>query len=114
MYDSVLRASNPASRFRKSVAKKHRIKVSLAHQVHKQIRPDSQDLGARVFSTPASITYLVKTIERLETAVAATRARANAWAVGDIAAFRSLIESEQTRAYLAALSGPFMTEHNLR
>jgi hypothetical protein len=100
--------------FINAMARKHRIKVSLDHQIHKQIRPDLQDLGARVFSTPASITYLVKTMERLETDVADTRARANAWAVGDIAALRSLIETEQTQAYLAALSGPFMTEHNLR
>jgi hypothetical protein len=100
--------------FIEAMARKHRIKVSLAHQVRKQIRPDSPLIGARVFSTPESIAYLTKTIERLETDVAATRARANAWAVGDVAALRSLVEFEQTQAYLAALSGPFMTEHNLR
>jgi hypothetical protein len=100
--------------FINAMARKHHIKVSIEHQVHKQIRPDMQDVGAQVFAMNASIEYLTKTIERLETDVAATRARANAWAVGDIAALRSLIETEQTQAYLAALSGPFMTEHNLQ
>lgn len=71
------------------------IKVSIEHQVHKQVRPEVQDVGARVFPMAASIEYLTKTIERLETDVAATRARANAWAVGNIAALRSLIETDR-------------------
>lgn len=99
--------------FVRAMARKHRIKISFEHQVRKQIQPGSLDVGARVFATPESIAYLAKTIERLETDVAATRARANAWALGDIAALKSLIEHEQSQAYLAALSGPFMTEHNL-
>lgn len=56
------------------------------------------------------IKYLVETMDRLESDIAQSRARANAWAVGDVEALRTLVETDASYAQSLAYSWPFLTQ----
>lgn len=98
----------------KKLAREHRVPVSDDHQVRLEVMPrGSGDLGTSVYYEPAAVEFLTRTLDRLEQDLTATKARANAWAVGDLRALRSLVEFNQERAYLASLAGPFMAENGI-
>ena len=54
------------------------------------------------------IKYLVETMDRLERDIAQSRARANAWAVGDVEALKTLVETDASYAQSLAYSWPFL------
>jgi uncharacterized protein YbaP (TraB family) len=56
------------------------------------------------------IKYLVETMDRLESDIAQSRTRANAWAVGDVEALKALVESDASYAQSLAYSWPFLSQ----
>lgn len=56
------------------------------------------------------IKYLVETMDRLESDIAQSRTRANAWAVGDVEALKALVESDASYAQALAYSWPFLSQ----
>jgi uncharacterized protein YbaP (TraB family) len=95
------------------IAREHGVPVVTDHQIRHAIRPSATSDFASVYDEPAAIEFLTKTIERLERDIAATKARANAWAVGDVTALSSQLERHQVSAYMASLSGPFIEKNGL-
>lgn len=85
-----------------AVAKQHKLKVT---STAVELELDSPIKAVRDFKkTPLEdVGCFTKTIERLETDMDALRARANAWAKGDIAAIRALDFSEQEASCLNAV-----------
>jgi hypothetical protein len=55
------------------------------------------------------IKYLVETMDRLESDIAQARARASAWAVGDVEVLKSLVETDASYAQSLAYSWPFLS-----
>ncbi|MBL8266296.1 MAG: TraB/GumN family protein [Steroidobacter sp.] len=99
----------------KKIAREHRVRVSDDHQIRLEVMPrGSVDLGTSVYYEPAAIEFLTRTLDRLEKDLTATKARANAWAVGDLRALRGLMEFNQEKAYMASLAGPFMAENGIQ
>lgn len=87
------------------LAHRHRIPVSIAHQVTIPV-PESSH-GARN-QNRIGVDYLIETMDRLETELHTARMHANAWATGDIEALRELAASDQEYAALNAHSWPFL------
>ena len=56
------------------------------------------------------IKYLIETMDRLESDIAQSRARANAWAVGDVDALKALVETDASYAQSLAYSWPFLSQ----
>lgn len=54
--------------------------------------------------------YLVETMDRLATDIAQARTRANAWAVGDVEALQSLVETDTSYAKSLGYSWPFLSQ----
>lgn len=95
------------------VAREHGVRIVTDHQIRHAIRPSATSDVASVYYEPAAIDFLTKTIERLERDISATKARANAWAVGDVTALSNQLERHQVNAYMASLSGPFIEQNGL-
>lgn len=60
------------------------------------------------------VAYLIETMDRLDTDIRESRARANAWATGDIAALTALVEKDASYANSLAYSWPFLTREEVR
>jgi hypothetical protein len=58
--------------------------------------------------------YLAETMDRLSSDMRDARARANAWATGDIAALKSLVESDASYAKSLAYSWPFLSDKEVQ
>lgn len=106
--DSGMSSSSPVWPVIREAAKKHDVKITDV-----KFEPDIVDPGAalREFSASrlADLECFSKTIERIETDLTAMRSRANAWAVGDVAALRKLPATDQRAACEAAIrNAPFM------
>lgn len=93
------------------LARAYNIPVTTDHQVNKVIDAADRD-DAR--SQRVGIEYLVATIDHLETDLRNARTRANAWAVGDIAALKAQADSDSSTADLYASSWPFLRDDELQ
>ncbi len=105
---SGMTSTNPVWPTIVAAAAKHRVKITDVKFEPEIIEPRA---AVREFSASrlADIECFEKTIERIETDLVAMRARANAWAVGDVAALRKLPAIDQRAACEAALrAAPFM------
>ena len=105
---SGLTSTNPVWPAIVAAAARHRVKITDVKFEPEIIEPRA---AIREFSASrlADIDCFEKTVERIETDLAAMRARANAWAVGDVAALRKLPAIDQRAACEAALrAAPFM------
>jgi hypothetical protein len=105
---SGMTSNNPVWPAIVAAAAKHRVKITDVKFEPEIIAPRA---AIREFSASrlADIECFEKTIERIETDLVAMRARANAWAVGDVAALRKLPAIDQRAACEAALrAAPFM------
>lgn len=60
-----------------------------------------------------AINYLAETMARLETDITQARARANAWAVGDMEALKRLVETDASYAQSLAYSWPFLSQEEV-
>jgi hypothetical protein len=58
--------------------------------------------------------YLVETMDRLEADISQSRARANAWAVGDVEALKALVETDASYAQSLAYSWPFLSQEEVQ
>lgn len=94
-----------------TLADAYHVPVTTAHQVNKVIRggfprdAKSQRIG---------VEYLADTIANLEPELRMARARANAWAVGDIDALKQQMDADQNAAHLYASSWPFFQGDELQ
>ncbi|WP_157994471.1 TraB/GumN family protein [Peristeroidobacter agariperforans] len=73
-----------------------------------EMGPVTPDKNSSRRSRENSIKYLVETMDRLETDMTQARARANAWATGDMAVLETLIEADASYAQSLAYSWPFL------
>jgi uncharacterized protein YbaP (TraB family) len=96
------------------VARENGVRITTDHQIRQAVQPSASSDAASVYYEPAAIEFLNRTMERLERDIAATKSRANAWAVGDVNALTSLVERRQAQAYEASLAGPFIAKYGLR
>jgi hypothetical protein len=58
----------------------------------------------------SGVKYLAETMDRLGSDIRDARARANAWATGDIAALKSLVQNDASYAMSLAYSWPFLSD----
>ena len=72
--------------------------------------PVKPDKSSSRRSRENGIKYLIETMDRLETDMTQARARANAWATGDMAALQTLIEADASYAQSLAYSWPFLEQ----
>ena len=95
-------SSSPVNAVINEAAKKHGVKITSV-----TIEPPIGDLRAAVTefkkSRLADLDCFTKTLDRIETDLQAMRARANAWATGDIRAIRALPVNDQRAACEAAI-----------
>jgi uncharacterized protein YbaP (TraB family) len=56
------------------------------------------------------VKYLIETMDRLAIDISQARVRANAWAVGDLEALQSLVETDASYAKSLAYSWPFLSQ----
>jgi uncharacterized protein YbaP (TraB family) len=96
------------------LAQKHRVPISTDHEVNQSIYIDPRRSAISAINAKAGIEYLSTTMTRLESELAAARARANAWAVGDIDSLQIQAQTDETSAYLLAHSWPFLEEREVR
>jgi hypothetical protein len=73
-----------------------------------EMGPVTPDQNSSRRSRENAVRYLVETMDRLETDMAQARARANAWATGDMAALQILVEADASYAQSLAYSWPFL------
>jgi hypothetical protein len=65
-------------------------------------------------SRSEGVAYLIETMDRLDTDIRESRARANAWATGDIETLKALVEKDASYANSLAYSWPFLTREEGR
>lgn len=73
-----------------------------------EMGPVTPDKNSSRRSRENGVKYLVETMDRLETDMTQARARANAWATGDMAALQTLVEADASYAQSLAYSWPFL------
>lgn len=78
-----------------------------------EMGPVAPDKNSSRRSRENGIKYLVETMDRLETDMNQARARANAWATGDMAALQTLVEADASYAQSLAYSWPFLGEEQV-
>jgi hypothetical protein len=84
--------------------KKYKIKVTTPRVVQKISVEKPRAVLKKFASMPlADVECFARSIERLETDLEQMRARANAWAIGDIDALRKLTDSNREQSCVAAL-----------
>jgi hypothetical protein len=91
------------------LAQAYQVPVTNDHQVTKVIAgvPSDEDAQRR------GVAFLVATMNNLENDLRAARARANAWATGDIQALRAQAAADTTTAQLYARSWPYLSDAEL-
>ena len=94
-----------------TLANAYHIPVTTAHQVNKVIRGG---IPRDAKSQRIGVEYLTDTITNLEPELRVARARANAWAVGDIDALKKQMDADQNAAHLYASSWPFFQGDELQ
>lgn len=86
-----------------ATAKRHGVKeVSTSYQV--VIEHPHAAIKAFTQSAPHDITCLIRTLENVEHDMPAIKARANAWATGDLQTLRELPDSERRDACVSAIA----------
>lgn len=93
-----------------TLARNYQIPVTTDHQVNKVI--DGREREA-TRTQQVGVAYLTSTIMNLEMDLQTARARANAWAVGDIDALKKQADADKNAAYLYASSWPFLQDDEL-
>ena len=91
------------------MAKAYHVPVTTSHQVTQVIAGVPVDKDAE----QKGIAFLIATMNSLEADVRTARARANAWAVGDIDALRAQASADTTAAQLYARSWPYLSDEEL-
>lgn len=75
-----------------------------------EMGPVTPNKNSSRLSRQNGVTYLVETMDRLEVDITQARARANAWALGDMEALKTLVEADASYAQSLAYSWPFLTQ----
>jgi uncharacterized protein YbaP (TraB family) len=91
------------------LAQAYQVPVTNDHQVTKVIAGVPTDAGAE----RRGVNFLVETMKNLEDDLRAARARANAWAIGDIDALRAQAAEDTNVARLYASSWPYLSDAEL-
>lgn len=73
-----------------------------------EMGPVTADKGSARRSRENSVRYLVETMDRLEADMTQARARANAWARGDMEQLKTLVDADASYAQSLAYSWPFL------
>jgi len=74
-----------------------------------EIQPNPQEAVSQREARRAGAAFMEQTLDRLETNIAESSRRANAWADGDMTALRKLASSDETYAESFAASWPFLS-----
>jgi uncharacterized protein YbaP (TraB family) len=91
------------------LANAYQVPVTNDHQVTKLIA----GLPADADTERKGVEFLLATMKNLEADLKTARARANAWAVGDIDALRAQAAADTTTAQLYASSWPYLSDADL-
>jgi uncharacterized protein YbaP (TraB family) len=91
------------------LANSYQVPVTNDHQVTKLIAGMPADGDAE----RKGVEFLIATMKNLESDLKTARARANAWAIGDIEALRAQAAADTTTAQLYASSWPYLTDAEL-
>lgn len=91
------------------LAQAYNVPVTNDHQVTKIIANVPTDAEAQ----QRGVAFLIETMKNLEEDLRAARARANAWAIGDIDALRAQAAEDTNIARLYASSWPYLTDAEL-
>jgi uncharacterized protein YbaP (TraB family) len=91
------------------LAQAYNVPVTNDHQVTKVIASMPSDAE----SERRGVAFLVETMKNLEDDLRAARARANAWAIGDIDALRAQAAEDTNVAQLYASSWPYLSDAEL-
>jgi uncharacterized protein YbaP (TraB family) len=91
------------------LANSYQVPVTNDHQVTKLIAGIPADADAE----RKGVEFLIATMKNLERDLKTARARANAWAIGDIEALRAQAAADTTTAQLYASSWPYLTDAEL-
>ncbi|GFE85262.1 TraB/GumN family protein [Steroidobacter agaridevorans] len=78
-----------------------------------EMGPVTPDKNSSRRSRENSVRYLVETMDRLETDMTQARARANAWATGDMAELQTLVDADASYAQSLAYSWPFLGQEQV-
>ncbi len=89
------------------LAEQYRVPIALQEYLTDPVSPSG---GARRSARRAGVRYLERIMERLPADIAESKARANAWAVGNVAALRELAKKNASDAELFAHAWPFLTD----
>lgn len=79
-------------------------------QLQYEMGPVTSDKNSSRRSRENAVKYLVETMDRLETDMTQARARANAWATGEMAVLQTLVEADASYAQSLAYSWPFLAQ----
>jgi hypothetical protein len=91
------------------LAKKHKVPVTVDHQIDDRVYLGPQRLAEVSNDAQRNgVEYLTKTMSRLEADIKAARVRANAWATGDVQVLEAQATEDQSTAYMLAYSWPFL------
>ncbi len=104
---SGLTNSDPAWNEIYRLAKDYRIPVDVSHQLVKAINIDAIDTASNQRN---GVEFLARTMANLEADLRTARARANAWALGDIDTLRSSASADNESALLYTNSWPFLSD----
>lgn len=91
------------------LAQAYQVPVTNDHQVTKVIAGIALDANAE----RRGVDFLIETMKNLESDLRAARARANAWAIGDIEALKAQAAADTNTAQLYASSWPYLSEDEL-
>jgi hypothetical protein len=78
-----------------------------------EMGPVTPDKNSSRLSRQNAVNYLVETMDRLEIDMTQARARANAWARGDMEVLRTLVEADASYAQSLAYSWPFLSQEQV-
>ncbi|HEY0682304.1 MAG TPA: TraB/GumN family protein [Steroidobacter sp.] len=78
-----------------------------------EMGPVTPDNNSSRLARQNGVTYLVETMDRLETDMTQARARANAWALGDMEVLKTLVEADASYAQSLAYSWPFLSQQQV-
>ena len=91
------------------LARKYNVPITRDHQVEERMYLSAERIAETSQDAQRNgVQYLTRTMDRLESDIKAARARANAWATGDIEALKAQASEDQGMAYMLAYSWPFL------